>query len=345
MKSIKAILLSLLTLCCVINADALTIDNGGKANVKKTAKIGKFNEIEASQGIQIILTQATNPGKAEVKTTKSGADFLQVYTEDNTLKVYYNTKGYNNANIKIEGPTIVRVSTPDLREIELSSGASLTMEGNLKVNSKLEVDLSSAGKVTLNDVTCQSLDADLISGSSMTVRSVTGQLKLHASSNSKFRAESVKGNLIDIENSSAAEARINNAEVADIRIEASSAASVDVRNIKATNVTAEASSAADVNLNGRCNELNMESNSAAKISTNGMSAKVMRQNDEMHENYNRAAKERRKQAIKSRKQTEKAQAQSKKARKQAQKARKQAAKASKKAQERNDQNDVRLRIP
>ena len=76
--------------------------NNGKdsdATLKRKAKIGSFNKIEASQGIKIFFSQGKNTGHAEVLTTPSAKDYISVTVEGGCLNAHYkrgfkSIKGY-----------------------------------------------------------------------------------------------------------------------------------------------------------------------------------------------------------------------------------------------------------
>ena len=148
---------SLLMFGCSVNGIAnssVSLDsNEAKTTVKKTIKISDFDEIEASQGIKIILVQGTNNGTAAISTTESAEKYLKVEVRNNTLKAYYSNSGIQNVSIK--GPSIIRLTCPDLKEVNLSSLANLTIEGEFKSNGEMEVDLSSSASFNAGKITCQ----------------------------------------------------------------------------------------------------------------------------------------------------------------------------------------------
>ncbi|MBD5355841.1 MAG: hypothetical protein HDR88_02400 [Bacteroides sp.] len=244
-------------------SSSVKVSNGGasKATVRKSIKIGNFNKIEASQGISIIFTQGNFTGSAEIQTTPSAEQYLNVEVNKGVLEVRY-----KNPSGNIQGPTIVRVQAPDLSDVELTSAASLTVEGSLKLNGKLEIDLTSAASVSLNTVTAVGLDIDQSSASTVTIGNLnlkTLSMDLTSASNANIgKVTAVK---MSVETTSAAECGIGGFNGDRVVVEATSGSKIVVKDIKATEVDAEASSGANIILSGQSGKISTGSSSGAKI--------------------------------------------------------------------------------
>ncbi|MDE6553451.1 MAG: DUF2807 domain-containing protein, partial [Muribaculaceae bacterium] len=125
-----AVLALMLSGCMVATGNnGVSVNNGkdSEATVKKEIKVSAFNEVKASQGIKVIVSQGKFPGKVSVATTPSAEEYLQVNVTDGTLKVFYDNKAKEDK--KIKGPSIITVTVPELEEADLSSGANLLLKG------------------------------------------------------------------------------------------------------------------------------------------------------------------------------------------------------------------------
>ncbi|MDE6479524.1 MAG: DUF2807 domain-containing protein [Muribaculaceae bacterium] len=242
--------------------------NDGKATVKKTVKINDFDEIMASQGIKVIFTQGANSGKADISTTPSAEKYLKVEVKNNTLCAYY-SNNYDKRNVDIKGPSIIKVSSPNLNEVDLSSAANVTIDGNLKVNGNFELDLSSASSFVAGNVTCNKLDGELSSSASATIAALEGNLEAELSSASSINIEKFKGNL-DAETSSASSINISSLISSSISAEASSGSSINLSGISGGNINAEASSGAKITLSGKAKSLQQDSSSGGSVHTSGL---------------------------------------------------------------------------
>lgn len=240
------------------------VGNESEATVKKTVSIGNFNELEASQGIKIIFVQGANSGKANISTTPTAEKYLRVEVKNNKLKAYYANSDLKS-NAKIKDPTIIRVSSPVLNEVDLSSAAQVSIEGNLNVKGNFELELSSASSFNAENLSCQNLDAELSSSSSAYIGSLNGNLDAEVSSASSISVGILKGNF-DGESSSAASINIDSLKSTAISAEASSAASITLSKISGGNIKASASSGAKVKLSGKANSLNKNSSSGGSVS-------------------------------------------------------------------------------
>lgn len=223
----------------------VSISNGkdSDATVKKTVKISDFDEIDASQGIKVVFTQGANSGTAKISTTPSAADYLTVEVQGSTLHAYY--KGTKKASIK--GPSIIYVSSPVLREADLSSAARLEVKGDLNVDGSLDIDISSAASVALGNVACSELKIDASSASSVKCGSVKGSvLDIDISSCGNVTCASFKGDRLKIDASSTARAVVDGIECADVDVKASSAADITLAG-KASHISKDISSGASLN--------------------------------------------------------------------------------------------------
>lgn len=258
-----AILLSGCSINGIANSNVSIMGNDGDASVNKTIKISDFNEIEASQAIKVIFVQGPNEGIAKVSTTPSAEKYLKVEVKDQTLKAYYaNPDG--NKDVKIKGPSIIRVSSPTLNEVDLSSAASVTVESDLKLNGTLEIDLSSASSFNAKNIACSKLDADFSSSASAYIASLTGDLDAEISSASSLEVASMKGDL-EAEASSAASITIDAITTSIVKAEASSAASIKLAGIAGGNIDATASSGAKIKLSGKANSLSKNASSGGSV--------------------------------------------------------------------------------
>ncbi len=263
-----ALLMTGCTLNGIANSNVSIIDNEGKATIKKTVKINDFDEIEASQGIKIIFVQAPNNGTAEIATTPSAEKYLKIEVKDKTLKAYYTNPDLKKANIK--GPSIVRVSSPQINEVDLSSAANLTVEGDLKINGELEIDLSSAASLNAGTISCQKLDVETSSSASINIAGVKGDVEADASSASSISIGSAVGNL-DANASSAASINIDALKSQNISAVASSAGSINLSGISGGYVGANASSGAKITLSGKATSLNKDTSSGGSVKDKALS--------------------------------------------------------------------------
>lgn len=255
----------------IANSNVSIEGNEAKATVKKTVKIGNFNEIEASQGIKVIFTQGANKGTADIATTPSAEKFLKVEVKNNTLKAYYaNNDG--TMNVKIKGPSIVRVSSNVLKEVDLSSAANVTVNGDLNVNGDFELDLSSAASFDAGKVTCSNMEVDLSSSASVDIENLIGNLEADPSSASSINVGNMKGEL-DAEASSAASIKISSIKSSDITAKASSAATIYIEGISGGDIKANASSGAKIKLAGKANSLRQNASSGGSVKSSGLTTK------------------------------------------------------------------------
>ena len=238
----------LLTSC--FTATGININNGkdSDATVKKVVKTAYFNEIQATQGIKVIVSQGEFPGNVSIATTPSAEEYLQVKVSDGKLKIYYDNK---NAKGTIKGPSIITVTVPELEEANLSSGAYLLLKDAFTTTNKMEFDLSSGSDLRIENLSCPNLSIETSSGSSADV-------------------ENFKGNL-DADSSSGSSINIASAEGGDFEFDASSGSSISAYSVKSSSINAMASSGASVTLTGKTNRLIEKTSSGGSVMTTKLS--------------------------------------------------------------------------
>lgn len=251
------------------NSGIISTGDLSKSTVKKNINISQFSKIKASNGIQVIYTQGKFTGTAEVQMTPTAEKYLRIEVDNGELELGYH--GYRKENIN--GPTIVKVQAPELTSIDLSSAASVNVNGNLKVNDKLEIELSSASSVAAGDVSGKKVDIVLSSASSVTVGNLDiNKLEIVLSSASSCTVGKVTAVDMDAELSSTSKCEIAGFNGTKIDSEASSASSLKIYGIVAQTVKAEASSGANITLEGKCGSLYADKSSGASIDTSRLNS-------------------------------------------------------------------------
>ncbi|MDE7345108.1 MAG: DUF2807 domain-containing protein [Muribaculaceae bacterium] len=240
----------LMTGCFTVTSGNVSVNNGkdSDAIVKKEIKMASFNEIEVSQGIKVIVEQGNYPGKVSVATTPSAEKYLCVKVEGETLKAYYANKAMSPE--KIKGPSIISVSIPELSEADLSSGASIYLDGTFKSNKKMEFDLSSGSYLNIESLTCGCLSLDVSSGANVTVENFNGDLDADSSSGSSISVKEARGGIFTVD--------------------ASSGSSISLKSNQSDEIRASASSGASVSLSGRTEKLSRHTSSGGSVKTSDL---------------------------------------------------------------------------
>lgn len=244
----------MLSSCIVATGNnGISINNGkdSDATVKKEIKVAAFDEIQASQGIKVIVTQGKFPGKVSVATTPSAEKYLQVKVNDGTLNVYYDNKDISGK--KIKGPSIISVTLPELEEADLSSGANMLLKGSFTSSKKMEFDLSSGSYLKIENLSCGLLSLDTSSGANATVVNLNGDLDADASSGSSISIKEASGKVMSVD--------------------ASSGSSISLQSNKSDEIRASASSGASISLSGRTERLSKQASSGGSVNCHDLSSK------------------------------------------------------------------------
>jgi hypothetical protein len=138
-----------------------------------------FHAIKVSTGIQLMLSQGNTEAVAVSASTAEHRDNIKTVVENGVLKIYYDDDSW-----KSKGDKKLRayVSAINLDGLDVSAGASITIEGTVKTN-KLDVDASS-GAVLKGKVEATTLAIDQSSGSVIEISGSVVNLTVDGSSGS-----------------------------------------------------------------------------------------------------------------------------------------------------------------
>ena len=227
---IASAMLAATTSCVFINRAKGVVPS--KETVSYNIPAENIRAISSSASITVLYTQSETTSVA-VECPENLKDLLDITVNNGELDAGFKAGTTINGNSNVT----VRVSSPELIEIEASScsrvtiaegltltgaldidaSSSATVEGqNINV-SKLEIEASSASTVVLNNLTAGSVDADASSASNIVLIGQGETAKFEASSAATIAAENFK-----VDNLSRAKAT----SAANIRYSANSTGSI-----------------------------------------------------------------------------------------------------------------------
>ena len=166
-----------------------------------------INAIDASSSIKVIYTQSPKTAIL-VETPDNLSDMLDITVTSGKLSAGMKP----NTNINGSSNVTIHVSSPSIKDIDLSSASSLEIAQGLVAGltgENLSIDSSSSAQVAISAISVSSIDADASSASQI---NLDGQCQ-------------------------------------SVRFDASSAASIDASGLKAEGGFASASSAASISCN------------------------------------------------------------------------------------------------
>jgi len=143
---------------------------------------------------------------AEVNIAQGGKESLTIEAEDNvlpglntrvrngTLEIYYETDGGNP--VRPTKPVIITITAKDLKQVELSSAGKLTIDGF--ETGKLDVGLNGAGTLKLEDIHVEDLTINLSGAGSMDASGTADNLDLSISGVGDFDGRDLHTQTADV---------------------------------------------------------------------------------------------------------------------------------------------------
>lgn len=240
---------------CVYSG-ALTLSEQDKKVVSKTISVKQFDHLDVATGINVTYT----PGATrEMKVTAPACllERLEVKQEGGKLKLILKSRKHQDASfsdllrkLKSEDGVKVQLSSPSLKEIETSSGASVKAASLPNVY-ELEFSASSGSEIEIGSLEAGKFEADASSGAVIKVKAArVNDMDADASSGAEIKISGIKAVKVEADASSGAEIELAG-EAQDVDFEASSGASVNARDLKAGTASVGASSGGSVKYNAR----------------------------------------------------------------------------------------------
>ena len=148
--------------------------------------VGSFNAIKVSHGIELLLKQGNEEGVAVSANEKKYRDAIKTEVVNGELRIYVDQsfdKWWKQLRLK-EKYLRAYVSFKNLEKVDGSSGAKITIDGNLN-SAVLAVELSS-GATFKGDLKAMNLSIDQSSGGKSYVSGNVENLNVTASSGGHF---------------------------------------------------------------------------------------------------------------------------------------------------------------
>lgn len=227
MKILKLLAVALL-LSTLSNAQKQVNDPNAESRSVKG-----FHAIKVSTGIQLLLSQGNTEAVAVSATTDEHRDKIKTIVENGVLKIYYDDdswKSWKNSDKKLKA----YVSIINLDGLDVSAGASITIDGTVKSN-KLDVDASS-GAVLKGNIDVSTLTIDQSSGSVINLSGKVIDLTVDGSSGSVFHGFDLTVDNCNVDTSSGGGVQVTVTK--ELSVEASSGGYVNykgqgvIKNIK-----------------------------------------------------------------------------------------------------------------
>lgn len=197
--------------------------NDTNNGISQVRNVGKFSGISVSSGIKVNFTQGSNQSVV-VDTDQNMQQYVSTEVQNGILNISINNKGKKNLNFKklvvnVEAPqlssakvssgsnfaTMNTITENDFRA-EVSSGANLNADLNIKNNVNVDISSGSSAKI---DVRANSFDLQGSSGSMATVTGNSEKVFIDLSSAASCNAQNLVGNNVNAHASSGSTIKIH----------------------------------------------------------------------------------------------------------------------------------------
>lgn len=199
-KILVATILSLLAFSCNFDFNIIGVNGNGNVVTSERELNGSFNQIDASRGLDVVLTQGSYE-QVSVEADENLQDIIVTKVEGDVLKIT------TTENIASSSSKTVYVSFDDLSRIEASSGSYVSSKNTITADN-LDIDSSSGSDLKLNLQTSQ-LTCDSSSGSNLKLSGKATSVVARASSGSGISASDLSTESADVKATSGANISVN----------------------------------------------------------------------------------------------------------------------------------------
>lgn len=183
-KIIIGLLTALLVTSCSFDLSLGQIRGNGNVITEDMNISEDFNEVSAGNGWEVYLEKGTS-NSVILEADENLVDAANIYVKNGELKIYCD-KGIGHATAK----KVFVTYTDNLREVNVSSGASLTAKEVL-TGDDLEFDASSGGSMRV-EVAAKNVETDVSSGGVLRISGTADRVDASASSGGVARISNLK---------------------------------------------------------------------------------------------------------------------------------------------------------
>jgi hypothetical protein len=204
--------------------------------VKEDRRVETFKGVDVSGGIEVIITQ-DSAYSVKVEIDKNLQEFIEVYTDDNVLRIHQK----NNTSLDATGDIKVYVSAPLYKELSASGACGFTSTGKIASEEGLNIDMSGASWAKL-DVRAPSVTVSTSGACSVTLKGEAKDFKVDGTGSSDFNCFDLLTENADIDLSGAGNAEVT----ASVKLNATCTGAADVRYKGSPAVSSDVSGAGTV---------------------------------------------------------------------------------------------------
>ncbi|WHF51174.1 DUF4252 domain-containing protein [Chryseobacterium gotjawalense] len=195
------------------------ITTSGTSQVRN---VGRFTGVSVSSGIKVNFTQGNNQSVI-VDTDQNMQEYVSTVVQDGILVIAVNNKNKKNLNFK---KLLVTIEAPRLSSVKVSSGSLLTTINTID-ESDFKADISSGANLNADLNIKNAVKMEISSGSSARITARAKSIEVEGSSGSMSTIEG-SADKIALDFSSAAACNAQNLIAKDVMANASSGANIKV---------------------------------------------------------------------------------------------------------------------
>jgi hypothetical protein len=162
-----------------------------------------FLAVEVDYPAEVFIKQGTKES-VKIEAEDNVLPGLKTRVRNGVLEIYY--KSENGRHVNPTEPVVITIVVKDLAEVDFTSAGELTIE-DLETD-ELDVSLSGAGNLNLDNILVQNLTVSLSGAGSMTASGTADYLDLNISGFGGFKGEELYGKTASVNISGAGSATV-----------------------------------------------------------------------------------------------------------------------------------------
>lgn len=213
-----------LTIYAAMNGDRFRPSD---TTATRNLNLGDFHEIDAS--VALVEYTPGAEGLAVLEAPDNVINDVKVSVRDGKLTVNLADNFRRNVRSTESLRIKVKVASKAIDEISLSTGAKLTVNGDLSIAGDFELECSTGAVAVLKKVECSDADIKAETGSSLEIKELTAnKADVEAQTGSNIKVGELLANVVDCEASTGAVVTVEKATSPYAELEAATAGVVTV---------------------------------------------------------------------------------------------------------------------
>lgn len=219
---------------------------GNGVSMTQEIEVGDFDRISIPDFVDVYYTQSSDQQCVTLTCDENLAEFYVVEVKDGELVI-----GTKNSILNAKSETFVTVSSPDLREVNLSGSGDFECSGSITTDKDFTLKISGSGDVDIASITASSTIVNLNGSGDAWIGSMTvSSAEFKSSGSGDIEADEVKADSISIKTTGSGDCSLCCKDSGTLSVQISGNGDVTLRGTARALINISQTGSGDFNMSG-----------------------------------------------------------------------------------------------